>query len=196
MAAAARGARSIPLLIGVAILVFVLDQLTKTWAVERLSDGDIELIFDWRLHLVRNPAAAFSLGEGLGPLIGILALGVVAALVVMSRDYHGRAPTVFVGMIVGGALGNIADRAFREGDGFLGGEVVDFVDVRFWPVFNVADSAVVVGVILLAGYSVFIEPRHHRADPEADTEGAPDAGTEPVDGTDRPADDQPRIDNS
>ncbi|MDH3707027.1 MAG: signal peptidase II, partial [Acidimicrobiia bacterium] len=98
------------------------------------------------------------------------------------------APTAFVGMIVGGALGNIADRAFRAGDGLLGGEVIDFIDVRFWPVFNVADSAVVVGVILLAGYSVFIEPRHHRDEPVADEPG-PSAG----DGPD--ASDQSTIDN-
>ena len=191
-----------PLLIGVAAAVLILDQLTKNWALERLSRGDIEVVFDWRFHLVRNPAAAFSLGEGLGPLIGVLALGVVAALVVMSRDYKGRLPTVFVGMIVGGALGNIADRAFRDGDGFLGGEVIDFIDVRFWPVFNVADSAVVLGVILLAGYSIFIEPRHHEPEPAAPEDGADSVSRGRVGGDDQPPaagdgfDDQSPVDNA
>ena len=56
-------------------------------------------------------------------------------------------------MIIGGALGNLADRAFRSGDGFLGGAVVDFVDLQWWPVFNLADAAVVVGgaTIVLRG---------------------------------------------
>ncbi|MGI9603206.1 MAG: signal peptidase II [Acidimicrobiales bacterium] len=155
-----------PLLVGVALVVFAADQLTKAWALDRLADGDIELIFGWRFHLVRNPAAAFSLGGGLGPVIGILALGVVATLVIMSRDYPRRLPTVFVGMIVGGALGNVADRLFRSSDGFLGGEVIDFIDVGFWPVFNVADSAVVVGVILLAGYTMFFPEQAEAESPD------------------------------
>jgi signal peptidase II len=56
---------------------------------------------------------------------------------------------IAIGMVLGGALGNLSDRAFRGGGGFLGGGVVDFVDLQWWPVFNVADSAIVVGAILL-----------------------------------------------
>ena len=56
---------------------------------------------------------------------------------------------VALGLVVGGAFGNLIDRASREGDGFLGGGVVDFVDLQWWPVFNVADSAIVVGALLL-----------------------------------------------
>ena len=174
MTTADRRSRSVPLLIGVAVAVIAADQLAKTWAIDRLSRGDIDLIFDWRLHLVRNPAAAFSLGEGMGPLIGVLAISVVVALVVMSRDYVGWVPTVLVGMIVGGALGNIVDRALRSSDGFFGGEVIDFVDVRFWPVFNVADSAVVLGVMGLAIYSVFFAPE------PADEAEAPAATNDPL----------------
>ena len=54
-----------------------------------------------------------------------------------------------LGLVLGGALGNLVDRAFREGSGFLGGAVVDFIDLQWWPVFNVADTAVSVGGVLL-----------------------------------------------
>jgi signal peptidase II len=58
---------------------------------------------------------------------------------------------VAIGLVFGGALGNLIDRAFREGDGFLGGGVVDFIDLQWWPVFNIADAAIVVGALLLFG---------------------------------------------
>ena len=56
---------------------------------------------------------------------------------------------VATGLVVGGAIGNLLDRALREGDGFLGGGVVDFIDLQWWPIFNVADTAIVVGAVLL-----------------------------------------------
>nr|MBO2504099.1 hypothetical protein [Thermoanaerobacterales bacterium] len=84
-------------------------------------------------------------------LISLLAIIVVAVLLRTGR--HATRPVVAValGMVLGGALGNLIDRAVREGDGFLGGGVVDFVDLQWWPVFNLADSAIVVGAALLFG---------------------------------------------
>jgi signal peptidase II len=58
---------------------------------------------------------------------------------------------VAIGLVAGGALGNLIDRAFRAGDGFLGGGVVDFIDLQWWPVFNLADAAIVLGALLLFG---------------------------------------------
>jgi signal peptidase II len=139
-----------PLLLSVAAVALALDQLTKAWAVERLGDGEIiDLVGSLRLRLTMNYGSAFSLADGRGALISVLALVVVAVLLRTGR--HATRPTMAIalGLVLGGAIGNLIDRAFREGDGILGGGVVDFVDLQWWPVFNVADSAIVVGAILL-----------------------------------------------
>jgi signal peptidase II len=138
------------LLVAVAAFVLALDQLSKAWVVSELGDGRIiELVGSLRLRLTMNYGSAFSLANGRGALISLLALVVVAVLLRTGR--HARSPVMAValGLVVGGALGNLIDRAFRAGDGFLGGGVVDFVDLQWWPVFNVADSAIVVGAITL-----------------------------------------------
>jgi signal peptidase II len=138
------------LLLGVAALVLALDQLSKAWVVSELGDGrTIELVGSLRLRLTMNYGSAFSLANGRGALISLLALAVVAVLLRTGR--HARSPVMAValGLVVGGALGNLVDRAFRAGDGFLGGGVVDFIDLQWWPVFNLADSAIVLGAITL-----------------------------------------------
>ena len=138
-------------LLGVAASVVAVDQLTKWWALEALDDRDIDLVWTLRLHLVHNTGAAFGLGQGLETVIAAIAL--LFVIVVAWASWGGRRlslPPVLLGMIVGGAIGNLADRAARSGDGFLGGAVVDFIDLQWWPVFNAADSAIVVaGVILV-----------------------------------------------
>jgi len=146
---AARHARW-PLLLGVAAVVLALDQLSKAWVVSELGDGRIiELVGSLRLRLTVNHGSAFSLANGRGALISLLALAVVAVLLRTGR--HARSPVMAValGLVVGGAFGNLIDRAFRAGDGFLGGGVVDFVDLQWWPVFNLADAAIVVGAMTL-----------------------------------------------
>jgi signal peptidase II len=82
---------------------------------------------------------------------------------------------VALGLVVGGALGNLTDRAFRAGDGFLGGGVIDFVDLQWWPVFNVADSGVVVGAVLLFLLQLNEEAgdRRHRGEPQGDGGAGP-----------------------
>jgi signal peptidase II len=135
----------------VAIVVVVVDQLTKWWALERLSGGrDIDLVWTLRLNLVRNSGAAFSTGRGLGPVLGVVAVIVVFLLVRYGRMASSTPTAAGIGLVLGGAVGNLADRAFRSGDGFLGGHVVDFVDLQWWPVFNVADAAIVIGGLVLA----------------------------------------------
>ena len=130
--------------------VLVLDQLTKWWVVAALEPGrTIDLFWTLRLRLVFNTGAAFSQGEGLGPIFAVLVLTVVVLLVRLGARAGDPMARLCVGVIVGGAFGNLADRAFRAGDGFFGGAVIDFVDLQWWPVFNVADSAVVVGGILI-----------------------------------------------
>ena len=132
----------------VAAAVVAVDQLTKWWALRTLPDRTIHLVWTLRLDLARNTGAAFSRFVGQGPIIGLLAIGVVAVLLWQGRTVSSRAGAVALGLILGGALGNLVDRAFRGG-GFLHGAVVDFIDAQWWPVFNVADSCVVIGAILL-----------------------------------------------
>jgi signal peptidase II len=102
-----------------------------------------------RLNLVFNTGAAFSQGEGLGPIIGVLAGAVAVGLLWSGRTVPTPLGAVAVGLVLGGAAGNLTDRAFRDGDGFMGGAVIDFIDLQWYPVFNIADIAVVGGALLL-----------------------------------------------
>ncbi len=139
------------LLLGVAAAVLAADQLTKWWAVETLDTRTIDVVWTLRLHLTINYGSAFSLARGRGAVISLLALVVVAVLLRSGRYATRPGTAVAIGLVFGGALGNLIDRAFREGDGLLGGGVVDFIDLQWWPVFNIADAAIVVGALLLFG---------------------------------------------
>ncbi|CAN5831167.1 signal peptidase II [soil metagenome] len=136
-----------PLLI--AALVIAVDQLTKDWAQRALGDGDVvDVVWKLRFNLAYNRGMAFSRGDGLGPIVPVLAIGVVAILLIAVGRSSSRWFVAAVGFVIGGALGNVIDRLFR-GDGWLRGAVVDFVDLQFWPIFNVADVAIVVGGAIL-----------------------------------------------
>ncbi len=141
----------LPLVLGTAAAVLVADQLSKWWALEALATEHIDLFWTLRFNLTFNQGAAFSFGGGggLGPFIGVAAIGIVVVLLWTGRQFTSRVAAVALGLVLGGALGNLADRAFR-GDGFFDGAVVDFIDAQWWPVFNVADMGVVIGAILLA----------------------------------------------
>jgi signal peptidase II len=158
---------------GVALAVVVLDQLTKWWAVERLADGAIDVVWTLRFSLVRNEASAFSIGGGSwwGPLVSVLGLVVIVVLVLQVRSGTSRLAAVAAGLVAGGAIGNLIDRATRSDKGFLRGGVVDFVDLQWWPVFNVADAAVVIGVLLLLATTLV-----SGADRPSATESSGDAG--------------------
>ncbi|MGH9275401.1 MAG: signal peptidase II [Acidimicrobiales bacterium] len=132
-----------------AAVVVALDQLTKHWALQALADGPIDLVGSLRLKLTFNESAAFSMGGGRTTLISLVGLVVVAIILRMGLRAERRLWALGLGVVMGGALGNLSDRAFRTGDGVLGGKVVDFVDLQWWPVFNVADSALWVGIGLL-----------------------------------------------
>jgi signal peptidase II len=139
------------LLLGTAAAVLAIDQLTKWWAVETLDTRTIDIVWTLRLHLTINYGSAFSVAPGRGAVISVLALVVVAILLRSGRYATKPAMAVAIGLVSGGALGNLIDRAFRAGDGLLGGGVVDFIDLQWWPVFNVADCAIVVGALTLFG---------------------------------------------
>ena len=132
----------------VAVVVLGLDALTKQWAMSALADGPIDLFGSVRFALVRNKAGAFGLGGAFVPFLAVAALVLVLVLVAKGTATEKLPTAVALGLVVGGAFGNVIDRIFRS-PGFLQGAVVDFVDVGFWPVFNLADSAITVGCLLL-----------------------------------------------
>jgi signal peptidase II len=135
----------------VAAAVIGFDQLTKQWAVGSLTEGGTpKHVLGWlQFNLHFNSGMAFSRGTGLGRVIGLLAVVVSVVLFSSLRRHRGLAAIVAIGLISGGAVGNVLDRLFRSKTGFLNGAVVDFIDLQHWPIFNIADSAVVVGAGLL-----------------------------------------------
>ena len=147
LGAGPRGRWMAPSLIGVAALV--LDQLTKWWALSVLDDRSIDLVWTLRLHLVHNSGAAFGQGQGLGPLLAVLIVVVVVFLVRHASKTGDHVTRCIAGAIVGAAMSNLVDRVCRADDGLLSGAVVDFVDLQWWPVFNLADAVIVVSGILL-----------------------------------------------
>jgi signal peptidase II len=141
--------RGAALLFGVAALTYVADRLTKVWAESTLVDAPIDVIHGvLTLRFTTNSGGAFSIG-GSSPWIFVTASVVVIGIIIVTAFRHNHAPAaVAVGLILGGALGNLTDRAIRGAD--FHGRVVDFIDLHVWPVFNLADTAIVVGALILA----------------------------------------------
>lgn len=133
-----------------AIVVICLDQLSKVWAVASLTGRPpVEIVGSWlQLVLVRNSGAAFSLGGGSTVIISLLAVVIVVVLIRRARGLKSRLWALALGAMIGGALGNLTDRLIRSPGG-LRGHVVDFIQLPHWPVFNVADMAVVGAAILM-----------------------------------------------
>jgi signal peptidase II len=145
--------RRVLALYGTAAVVLTLDQLTKQLVVANLAGRPpLDVIGDFvQLRYTTNSGGAFSLLTGAPLFFGIMAIVIIGGIIYASRRAQPLHMLVVLGLILGGALGNLTDRLLRDGDaGLLRGEVVDFVKVGIWPVFNVADSCVVVGGILLA----------------------------------------------
>ncbi len=151
MALAVRYKHSTPLIVGTGLTTLALDQLTKVWAVAALSNRTIDIVWTLRLNLTTNTGFAFSAGAGLGPLLALLVPIIVVVLWRFRRRVTGTFTGFALGLILGGAVGNLVDRLVR-GDGWGRGGVIDFIDFQFWPVFNLADAAIVVGVVVLTLY--------------------------------------------
>ena len=143
--------------------VLVLDQLTKWWAVRDLRDARRWIIGDdIGFALVRNSGSAFSLFQAFTPLLAIVAIVVAVILVRTVRRARDVLLVVGLSLVLGGALGNLVDRFFRA-PGFLEGAVVDFVHVGRFPTFNVADSAITIGAVLIVVWAVRADVREQRA---------------------------------
>lgn len=151
-------------LFGIALVVIVLDQYTKALVRQNLPLNTSWMPIPWldpfvTLTHVRNTGAAFGLFPSLGGVFRLVSLVVVVAIIFFFRQLAATSwlLRIALGLQLGGAAGNLIDRLTL-------GYVTDFVDVRVWPIFNVADSAIVVGTALLAYYALFVEPAAHKAE--------------------------------
>ena len=140
--------RAAIVLFGSAAAVYLLDRLTKIWAERQLPGDPIDVIPGvLSFRFATNPGGAFSLGQDI-PWFFVGASIIVSTLIVVTAFRHTNLLTAAaLGLVLGGALGNLTDR-YARGSGFTG-QVVDFIDLQWWSVFNVADACVVVGGILL-----------------------------------------------
>ena len=139
----------------VAALTWGLDLATKIWAVNNLSARNpVELLGSFfQLTLVRNPGAAFSFATEATIVFTIISVAAVIAIVYYSVKITSLGWATALGLLLGGVLGNLTDRLFRS-PGFLKGEVIDWLELTHWPVFNLADSAIVVAAFLAIVLSI------------------------------------------
>jgi signal peptidase II len=138
-------------LLATAGVVLALDQLAKAWAVRALGDGrSMQVLGELvQLRLFRNPGAAFSFATGSTWIFTVIASIASIAIVRASRRLGSPLWALALGLLLGGALGNLADRLFRE-PGFPEGHVVDFIDLPRLFVFNVADASITGAAVLIA----------------------------------------------
>ncbi|EME96687.1 signal peptidase II [Streptomyces mobaraensis NBRC 13819 = DSM 40847] len=147
---AARGGRRLVALFSVAAFAYLLDLSSKMLVVAKLEHHDpIEVFGTWlQLDVIRNRGAAFSLGETMTIVFTIIASAVILVIARIARKLYSLPWAIALGLLLGGALGNLTDRLFRSPGGFEGG-VVDFIAPAHFAVFNLADSAIVCGGFLI-----------------------------------------------
>lgn len=156
----------------IALVVVGLDQLTKHLAVQHLTGrGRVDVLGDlFGFYLIRNPGAAFSMATGTTWIFSIVAVAVAIFILRISRSLGHWGWTVALGLLLGGAVGNLTDRIFRA-PGVFRGHVVDFLELPHWPIFNLADSAITCAAVLIAVLSLIgigIDGRRAGGGPKAD----------------------------
>ena len=143
-----------------AFSVFAFDNLSKFLASHYLGLNPHHILGSFlQLHLTFNTGAAFSLGSNWGPVLGITSLGISILIMFYGSKVLKRGLATSLGLILGGALGNVADRLLRSPEGirpdslpnggFFHGAVVDWIQLPHWPIFNIADSCVTIGILWL-----------------------------------------------
>jgi signal peptidase II len=137
------------LAVAIVAIVIAADQLTKAWALSSLEGHPVSVAgHDVELRLARNSGGAFSVLRDFTPLLALMAIALTVILVQVLRRADDQRLVASLALVLGGAIGNLLDR-FARAPGLLRGEVVDFVKIGAWPTFNLADSAVTIGVIVL-----------------------------------------------
>ncbi|WP_369245973.1 signal peptidase II [Streptomyces sp. R41] len=145
-----KGKRRIAVLFTVAVLAYALDLVSKMIVVAKLEHHDsIEIIGDWlKFEAIRNAGAAFGFGEAFTVIFTVIAAAVIVVIARLARKLYSLPWAIALGLLLGGALGNLTDRIFRS-PGVFEGAVVDFIAPKHFAVFNLADSAIVCGGILI-----------------------------------------------
>jgi signal peptidase II len=140
---------------GVAVATYALDQATKWWAEHSLTEGRPRDVVGslLRFTLSHNAGAAFSTGTSYTFVLTLVALAVIAVCIRTARRLGSIGWAVALGLVLGGALGNVTDRIFRAPSPFRG-HVVDFLQVPHWPIFNIADSSISVAAVLFVVLSL------------------------------------------
>ncbi|MEU6417234.1 MULTISPECIES: signal peptidase II [Streptomyces] len=145
-----RGRRRIAVLFSVAAFAYALDLISKLIVVAKLENhAPVRILGDWlRLEAIRNAGAAFSFGEAYTVIFTVIAAAVIVVITRLARKLYSLPWAIALGLLLGGALGNLTDRIFRA-PGVFEGAVVDFIAPKHFAVFNLADSAIVCGGILI-----------------------------------------------
>ncbi|MFD7454061.1 signal peptidase II [Kitasatospora sp. NPDC059827] len=145
-----KGPRRVGVLLVVAVLAFLIDLASKLLVVAKLENhAGIKVIGDVvTLQVIRNSGAAFGMGQALTVVFTMIASAVIVVIWRIARRLYSLPWAIALGMLLGGALGNLTDRLFRA-PGVFRGHVVDFISVQHFAVFNLADSAIVCGGILV-----------------------------------------------
>ncbi|NEC11000.1 signal peptidase II [Streptomyces sp. SID8014] len=148
--AVARGPRRIAVLFAVAVVAYLLDLGSKLLVVAELEHhAPIQVLGDWfELRVIRNAGAAFGFGEAFTVIFTVIAASVIVVIARLARKLYSLPWAIALGLLLGGALGNLTDRVFRA-PGVFEGAVVDFLAPKNFAVFNLADSAIVCGGILI-----------------------------------------------
>ncbi len=142
-------ARNAYIAYAIALVILIADQLTKRWAEAAFAGGPQSILGEILIfRFSENSGAAFSLFQNAGRFFGVAAVLACGFIAYALTKAHPRAEVIAFGMVIGGALGNLADRIIR-GDGFLDGRVIDWIQLPYWPTFNIADSAVSIAIVVL-----------------------------------------------
>ena len=136
-------------LLSVAWLVWILDLATKAWAVSQLANREQVKILGsfFQLTFVRNPGAAFSFASNATLFLSLFGIIVALGVIYYAPKITSKGWSVVLGLVLGGILGNLMDRIFRD-PSFLRGHVIDWMQLPHWPIFNIADSAIVIAAAL------------------------------------------------
>lgn len=177
--------KALAILAAVALFVYLVDQIAKVLVVSNLFEGQqIEVLGQLlQFHFVKNAGAAFSIGSGSTWIFSIVGVGVLGFVIWYAPRIRSTAWAVLFGLLLGGLLGNLTDRLFRE-PGFGVGHVVDFLQIPLLPaIFNLADVAIVSSMalfLILTLRGVGLDGRHtHDDENAADDDAADDEGVEP-----------------
>ena len=144
-------------LLSVAWLIWILDLATKAWAVSQLANREPVKILGsfFQLTFIRNSGAAFSFASNATLFLSLFGIIVALGVIYFAPKITSKGWSVVLGLVLGGVLGNLMDRIFRE-PSFLRGHVIDWMQLPYWPIFNIADSAIVVA----AGLAMILTARN------------------------------------